>query len=79
MFAVEMYDSSYSNGVARFFSAPDWKWIKMDGDGSTRPALWRVATAIYIRAMHFHRRIDNASVRLSVRGARQSEIKFTCS
>lgn len=42
-------------------------------DGSTPTALWRVATAIYIRAMHFHRRIDNASVRLSACGYDWSE------
>lgn len=34
-------------------------------DGSNPTALWRVAAAIYIRAVHFHRRIDNASVGLS--------------
>jgi len=51
---------------------------KNGGDGRSGPAtFWRIATAIYIRAMHFHRRIDNASVKLSGRvGAwLQSEIK----
>jgi len=52
---------------------------KNGGDGRSGPAtFWRIATAIYIRAMHFYRRIDNASVKLSGRvGAcgLQSEIK----
>lgn len=50
--------------------------LEMDKNGRGRKhptALWRVATAIYIRAMHFHRRIDNASVRLSACGYDWSE------
>lgn len=46
----------------------------MDATEASDSFVRRVATAIYIRAMHFHRRIDNASVILSAR----PKIKSTC-